>query len=83
MPVGDRLPGVLEYQVRVEPEPAVERRDPRVDVVTARIMTSGERAEDVFYVTDEQGRQLADDKRLRLEEQLHDALDLRDAQRLV
>ena len=55
----------------------------RVDVVTARIMTIGERAEDVFYVTDEQGRQLADDKRLRLEEQLHDALDLRDAQRLV
>ncbi len=55
----------------------------RVDVVTARIMTIGERAEDVFYVTDEQGRQLADDKRLRLEEQLHEALDLRDAQRLV
>jgi [protein-PII] uridylyltransferase len=55
----------------------------RVDVVTARIMTIGERAEDVFYVTDEQGRQLADEKRLRLEEQLHDALDLRDAQRLV
>jgi [protein-PII] uridylyltransferase len=55
----------------------------RVDVVTARIMTIGERAEDVFYVTDEQGRQLADDKRLRLEEQLHDALDVRDAQRLV
>jgi [protein-PII] uridylyltransferase len=55
----------------------------RVDVVTARIMTIGERAEDVFYVTDEQGRQLAEDKRLRLEEQLHDALDLRDAQRLV
>jgi [protein-PII] uridylyltransferase len=55
----------------------------RVDVVTARIMTIGERAEDVFYVTDEQGRQLAEEKRLRLEEQLHDALDLRDAQRLV
>ena len=55
----------------------------RVDVVTARIMTIGERAEDVFYVTDEQGRQLAEDKRLRLEEQLHDALDLRDTQRLV
>ncbi len=55
----------------------------RVDVVTARIMTIGERAEDVFYVTDDQGRQLSDETRLKLEEQLHGALDLRDAQRLV
>ncbi len=54
----------------------------RVDVVTARIMTIGERAEDVFYITDEQGRQLADETRLRLEEQLHSALDLRDQHRI-
>jgi [protein-PII] uridylyltransferase len=54
----------------------------RVDVVTARIMTIGERAEDVFYVTDEQGRQLSDDTRNRLEEQLHSALDLRDQHRI-
>jgi [protein-PII] uridylyltransferase len=54
----------------------------RVDVVTARIMTIGERAEDVFYVIDEQGRQLSDDTRTRLEEQLHSALDLRDQHRI-
>jgi UTP:GlnB (protein PII) uridylyltransferase len=53
-----------------------------VDVVTARIMTIGERAEDVFYVTDEQGRQLPDETRNRLEEQLHSALDLRDQHRI-
>ena len=51
----------------------------RVDVVTARIMTIGERAEDVFYVTDEQGQLLAEDARQRLEEQLHLALDLPNA----
>jgi [protein-PII] uridylyltransferase len=54
----------------------------RVDVVTARIMTIGERAEDVFYVTDEQGRRLPEETRLRLEEQLHTALDLRDQHRI-
>jgi [protein-PII] uridylyltransferase len=51
----------------------------RVDVVTARIMTIGERAEDVFYITDELGQQLPEETRLRLEEQLHRSLDLRDA----
>ncbi len=54
----------------------------RVDVVTARIMTIGERAEDVFYVADENGRPLAEDARLRLEEQLHLALDLPNAARM-
>ena len=53
----------------------------RVDVVTARIMTIGERAEDVFYVADENGQPLAEDARLRLEEQLHLALDLPNAAR--
>ena len=51
----------------------------RVDVVTARIMTVGERAEDVFYVTDDQGRPLDEATRRRVEEQLHAALDVRSA----
>ena len=51
----------------------------RVDVVTARIMTVGERAEDVFYVTDDQGRPLDEATRRRVDEQLHAALDLRGA----
>jgi [protein-PII] uridylyltransferase len=55
----------------------------RVDVVTARIMTIGERAEDVFYITDEMGRQLTDENRLRLEEHLHKTLDLRDAAKIA
>ena len=55
----------------------------RVDVVTARIMTIGERAEDVFYITDELGRQLSEQTRLRLEEQLHTSLDLRDAAKIA
>jgi len=55
----------------------------RVDVVTARIMTIGERAEDVFYITDELGRQLPEETRLRLEEQLHTSLDLRDAAKIA
>jgi [protein-PII] uridylyltransferase len=55
----------------------------RVDVVTARIMTIGERAEDVFYITDELGRQLPEETRLKLEEQLHTSLDLRDAAKIA
>ena len=46
-----------------------------VDVLTARIMTVGERAEDVFYVTDEKGRPLTEDARRCLEDRLHEALD--------
>jgi [protein-PII] uridylyltransferase len=55
----------------------------RVDVVTARIMTIGERAEDVFYVTDDQGRMMDDDARRSLEEQLHAALDRRDTAKIA
>jgi [protein-PII] uridylyltransferase len=55
----------------------------RVDVVTARIMTIGERAEDVFYVTDDEGRPLDDPARKRLEEKLHEALDRRDSAQLI
>jgi [protein-PII] uridylyltransferase len=50
----------------------------RVDVVTARIMTIGERAEDVFHVTDDRGLPLGDDAKRRLHEQLSAALDRRE-----
>ena len=45
----------------------------------ARILTIGERAEDVFHVTDDQGRPLGEDARQRLQEKLTEALDRRDA----
>ena len=51
----------------------------RVDVVMARILTIGERAEDVFHVTDERGQPLGEDARRRLQETLVAALDRRDA----
>jgi [protein-PII] uridylyltransferase len=51
----------------------------RVDVVTARIMTIGERAEDVFHVTDDRGLPLGDEARLRLQDRLTAALDRREA----
>ena len=49
----------------------------RIDVATAKIMTIGERAEDVFYVTDSGGGRLGEDARRRLQEQLVAALDRR------
>jgi [protein-PII] uridylyltransferase len=51
----------------------------RVDVVTARILTIGERAEDVFHVTDDGGQPLGEAARQRLQEQLTATLDRRDA----
>jgi len=48
-------------------------------VVMARILTIGERAEDVFHVTDECGQPLGEDARRRLQETLVAALDRRDA----
>ena len=51
----------------------------RVDIVTARIMTIGERAEDVFSVVDERGQPLAEDARERLRLSLGEALDRREA----
>jgi [protein-PII] uridylyltransferase len=68
---GDR-PGLLSEVGRVF-------QAERIDVVTAKIMTIGERAEDVFYVTDEQGRPLGEDAKRRLLEQVSQALDRRDA----
>ena len=67
---GDR-PGLLSEVGRVF-------QAERIDVVTAKIMTIGERAEDVFYVTDEQGRPLSEDARRRLQEQLAQVLDRRE-----
>jgi [protein-PII] uridylyltransferase len=49
-----------------------------VDVVTARITTIGERAEDVFYVTDDRGQPLGEEARLRLQERLIETLDRRE-----
>jgi [protein-PII] uridylyltransferase len=48
-----------------------------IDVMAAKIVTVGERAEDVFFVSDDQGRPLPEDARQRLEEQLVAALDRR------
>jgi len=50
----------------------------KVDVVTARIMTIGERAEDVFHLTDERGEPLDEDARSRLQDCLTRALDRRE-----
>ncbi|HEU4530877.1 MAG TPA: [protein-PII] uridylyltransferase [Steroidobacteraceae bacterium] len=47
----------------------------RVDVQGARIMTVGERAEDVFYVADAAGQPLSDETAQRLEQRLLEALD--------
>ena len=55
----------------------------RIDVTTAKIMTIGERAEDVFYVTDHQGRPLSESARRRLQDQLFEALDRRVEARLA
>ncbi len=51
----------------------------RVELQAAKIMTVGERAEDVFYVTDFDGRPLDPASTERLRESLARALDRRDA----
>ena len=53
--------------------------DERVELQAAKIMTVGERAEDVFYVTDFDGRPLDAGAADRLRESLIRALDRRDA----
>jgi hypothetical protein len=55
----------------------------RVDVVMARIMTIGERAEDVFYVTDDRGQPLGEEARLRLQDKLTESLDRREAAKIA
>jgi [protein-PII] uridylyltransferase len=52
----------------------------QIDVNTAKIMTIGERAEDVFYITDAQGGPLTPAACERLRESIHQALDRRDTQ---
>ena len=52
----------------------------QIDVNTAKIMTIGERAEDVFYITDGQGRPLTEAAREQLRERLAQALDRREPQ---
>jgi [protein-PII] uridylyltransferase len=51
----------------------------RVELHTAKIMTVGERAEDVFYVTDAVHRPLDEDAAQRLKDSLMQALDRRQA----
>ncbi|NBP07966.1 MAG: [protein-PII] uridylyltransferase [Gammaproteobacteria bacterium] len=53
--------------------------DERIDLLGAKIMTVGERAEDVFYVSDSQQGPLADERAQRLVTRLTDALDQRRA----
>jgi [protein-PII] uridylyltransferase len=55
----------------------------RIDVITAKIMTIGERAEDVFFLTDHQGRALSEPARRTLQDQLFEALDRRVEARLA
>ncbi len=49
----------------------------RVDIYNSKIMTVGERAEDVFYVSDESGRPLAAEAQQRLALRLTESLDRR------
>jgi [protein-PII] uridylyltransferase len=51
----------------------------RIDVLGAKIMTVGERAEDVFYVSDVGHGPLADDRAQRLVARLTEALERRRA----
>ncbi len=54
----------------------------RVAIHGAKIMTVGERAEDVFYVTDSNGQILSDDACQRVQDSLVRALDRRDPSRV-
>jgi [protein-PII] uridylyltransferase len=66
---GDR-PGLLSQVAKV-------LMAERVIIHTSKIMTVGERAEDVFYVTDDSGRPLSSDARERLAQRLTESLDRR------
>ncbi len=48
-----------------------------IDIYTSKIMTVGERAEDVFYVSDSTGRPLSSERRERLAQRLTETLDRR------
>jgi [protein-PII] uridylyltransferase len=49
----------------------------RIDIHNSKIMTVGERAEDVFYVADESGRPLTSEAQQRLAQRLTESLDRR------
>jgi [protein-PII] uridylyltransferase len=53
----------------------------RVAIHGAKIMTVGERAEDVFYITDDDGRVLREEECQRVQDALVHALDRREAAR--
>jgi [protein-PII] uridylyltransferase len=57
-------------------------RTERVAINGAKIMTVGERAEDVFYITDAEGRLLQEEACQSLQDSLVRALDRRDASRV-
>src|ERR1700720_104279 len=57
-------------------------RTERVAIIGAKIMTVGERAEDVFYITDAEGRLLQEETCRRVQESLVRALDRRAAPRV-
>ena len=46
-----------------------------IDITSAKIMTIGERAEDVFYISDESGESLDDPALENLRNALHEKLD--------
>jgi [protein-PII] uridylyltransferase len=50
----------------------------RIDIYTSKIMTVGERAEDVFYVSGEQGKPLSQPARDQLQRRIVETLDRRD-----
>jgi len=49
--------------------------DQGIEIDAAKVMTIGERAEDVFYISDETGAALGDKAKSRLRERLIDAID--------
>ncbi len=53
--------------------------DQGVDIDAAKIMTIGERAEDVFYISDEAGAPIRKAAKSRLSKGLIDAIDENDA----
>jgi [protein-PII] uridylyltransferase len=67
---GDR-PGLLSQVARVF-------MNEHVDIYNSKIVTVGERAEDVFYVSDEQGKPLTAEACERLAKQLTETLDRRE-----
>ena len=49
--------------------------DEGIDIDAAKIMTIGERAEDVFYISDESGNPLGEEAKSRLRDALLRAID--------